>query len=271
MVLVSAPILIFQWFEERELGAAMGVLGLNMPVATVAAFNILGFLSREFGWRVSLLLTVVVNASALLCCILLIREKRIAPFQDTEGLLVNVKNRHIWVLGVIWCLFNMAQVGYSTWGKTIFMTYGVPGGSADLLASLLVAGSLATPLTGFISDRWMGHRRFFILIATISMTLMFPLFPYLGVGAFAYVALILGVLAAFLPPAVFALPRQILGTGNEGIGWGVLNTFQNLAIILGPLTVGYALDVGNSAPTIFLLLAGFSLLSFILAMLLKSG
>lgn len=269
MVLVSAPILIFQWFEENELGSAMGVFGLNMPVGTIAAFNIMGFLSQKFGWRSSLLLTTAVNASALLCCALLIKEKRIVSTQGRGEFSSHLRKVDIWVLGFIWCLFNMAQVGYSTWGKTIFVTYGLSGGSPDLLASLLIAGSLATPLTGFISDRWTGHRRFFILIAVISMTFMFPLFPYVGVGALAYLALILGLLAAFLPPAIFALPEEILGAGNEGLGWGVLNTFQNLAIILGPLSAAYVLDAVKSASSIFFLLASFALFSLILAILLK--
>ena len=270
MVMVSAPILIFQWFEESELGSAMGIYGLNMPVATIAAFNTVGFLSQKVGWRTSLLLTTAMNASTLLCCVLLIREKKIVSRQRTRRLSSNLRRAHIWILGFIWCLFNMAQIGYSTWGKTMFMTYGFSGHASDLLASLLIAGSLATPLTGFISDRWAGHRRIFILIAAISMAFIFPIFPYIGVGTFAYVALILGLLAAFLPPAVFALPEEILGPGNEGVGWGVLNTFQNSAIILGPLTAGYALDVSKSPSLIFFLLAIFALLSLILAILLRS-
>jgi len=270
MVLVSAPVLICQWFDERELGGAMGFYGLNMPVGTIAAFISLGLVSQRFGWRTSLFLTTVVDASALLCCVLFLKEKKAVSSQITGGFSVHLRNSGIWILGLIWCLFNMAQIGYSTWGKTIFLTYGLSGGSSDLVASLLVAGSLATPLTGFISDKWAGHRKLFILIAAVSMTLMFPLFPYVGVGSVGYLALILGLLAAFLPPAVFALPETILGAGNESIGWGVLNTFQNSAIILGPLSAGYALDVlGNPSP-IFFLFAFFALLSSILTILLRS-
>lgn len=270
MVLVSAPILICQWFEENELGGAMGVYGLNMPVGTIAAFNILGFVSQQFGWRTSLFLTTAMNASALLCCLLFLKEKRTVSIQPAEKFSSLLRNVGIWVLGLIWCFFNMAQIGYSTWGKTIFMTYGFSSGSSDLVASLLIAGSLATPLTGFVSDRWPGNRRYFILIAAISMTLMFPLFPYIRGTATAYLALTLGLLAAFLPPAVFALPQEILGAGNEGVGWGVLNTFQNLAIILGPLSAGYALDVLKTTSPIFFLFTFFSLLSLILAIFLKS-
>ena len=270
MVLVSAPILICQWFEESELGGAMGVYGLNMPVGTIAAFNILGFVSQEFGWRTSLFLTTAVNALALLCCLLFLKEKRTVSLQLARKFSSLLRNVDIWVLGLIWCFFNMAQIGYSTWGKSIFMTYGLSSGSSDVAASLLIAGSLATPLTGFISDKWAGNQKYFILIAAISMTLVFPLFPYVGVAVIVYLALILGLLAAFLPPAVFALPREILGAGNEGVGWGILNTFQNLAIIVGPLSAGYALDILKTTSPIFFLFTLFSLLSLILAIFLKS-
>jgi MFS family permease len=270
MVLVSAPVLICEWFGERELGSAMGFYGLNMPVGTIAAFIILGFVSQKLGWRTSLLVTSVVDALALLCCVLFLKEKKSVSKQSTGGFSVHLRNSGIWILGLIWCLFNMAQIGYSTWGKTIFLTYGLSAGSSDLVASLLIAGSLATPLTGFISDRWAGHRTFFIVIAAVSMTAMFPLFPYVGVSSVGYLALILGLLAAFLPPAVFALPETILGAGNESVGWGVLNTFQNSAIIIGPLSAGYALDVLGSTSPIFFLFAFFALLSSILAILLRS-
>ena len=109
----------------------------------------------------------------------------------------------------------------------------------------------------------------FILVTAFSMTFMFPLFPYVGVEAVAYLALVLGLLAAFLPPAVFTLPEEILGQGNGGVGWGVLNTFQNLGIILGPLIVGYALDVAKGASPFFFLLAIFAFFSLILAILLN--
>jgi MFS family permease len=270
MVLVSAPVLICEWFGERELGGAMGFYGLNMPVGTITAFIILGFVSQKFGWRTSLFATAVVDVSALLCCVLFLKEKKAVSSQSTGRLSLLLKNSGIWILGLIWCLFNMAQIGYSTWGKTVFLTYGLSGGSSDLVASLLVAGSLATPLTGFISDRRAGHRTLFIVIAAVSMTAMFPLFPYVGVGSVGYLALILGLLAAFLPPAVFALPETLLGAGNESVGWGVLNTFQNSAIILGPLSAGFALDVLGSPAPIFFLFAFFALLSSILAILLRS-
>jgi len=85
MVMVSAPILIFQWFEESELGSAMGVYGLNMPVATIAAFNAVGFVSQKVGWRASLLLATAMNGSALLCCALLIKEKKTSQPMALDG------------------------------------------------------------------------------------------------------------------------------------------------------------------------------------------
>jgi len=264
MVLVSAPVLICQWFEEKELGGAMGFYGLNMPVGTIAAFMTLGFMSQRFGWRTSLSVTTIIDASALLVCVFVLKEKRFISGEDFKSSSFYLRNSDIWILGLIWCLFNMAQIGYSTWGKTVFIAYGFSPNLSDLFASLLIAGSLATPVTGILSDKWKVHRKFLIIVATVSMTLLFPLFPYAGLGAVGWLAIVLGLIAAFLPPTVFALPESILGTGNESIGWGILNTFQNLAIILGPLFAGYSLDfLGLSS--IFTLFAFFALLSSILA------
>jgi len=83
-------------------------------------------------------------------------------------------------------------------------------------------------------------------------------------------ALALGLFAAFLPPALFALPEEILGVAEGGLGWGVLNTFTNLGAILGPLLVGYVLDVAKTTSMAFFLLSFFALSALLMAFFLKS-
>jgi MFS family permease len=269
LVVVSAPSLIYQWFEKSELGTAMGIFGLTMPAATVMSFNSLGLLAVGYGWKAAFLLTMVLNMLALVLCMFLTNEKRIVTHEKTR--LVPLRNMNIWILGAIWAFFNMAAVGYSTWGKTIFMRYGLPAGTSGLLASMLMLGVLTTPLTGFISDKAGGRRRFFIIVASGSMFLIFPLFPYVETSFLVGLALVLGLLTAFLPPTLFALPEEILGAGKAGLGWAVLNTYMNLGFIIGPLAVGYVLDIANWTAKAFLLLSLFALCSLLLALILKSS
>jgi len=266
MVVVSAPVLILQWFEKTELGTAMGVFGLTMPVAVVASFNSQGILANDYGWRTAFLFAGVLNALSLAFCAL-VAERRTPPNEKIS--FAPLKNANIWLLGAIWALFNMAVVGYSTWGPTIFTGYGLSAGMPDFLASAVMLGTLATPLTGLISDR-VRRRRFFIILATSAMVLLFPAFPYVQTGFLAVIGLMLGLLVAFLPPAVFALPEEIIGKGNGALGWGVLSTFMNLGFILGPLLLGYVLDISSGAPMAFFSLSLFAFVALVFAVLLKS-
>jgi len=150
MVVVSVPVLIIQWFEKAELGTAMGIFGLTMPVAVVASFNTQAILANDYGWRTAFLVAGIVNALSLGFCVLITERRTTSSGKDS---LASLRNFNIWILGGVWMLFNMAVVGYSTWGKTIFMGYGLPPGTSDLLASTLMLGTLATPMTGLISDR----------------------------------------------------------------------------------------------------------------------
>jgi MFS family permease len=246
----------------------MGVSGLTMPVATVLSFNGLGLIAARYGWRIAFLLTTVVNILAVVLCALLTKEKTSLSYEKVS--VAPLRKVNIWILGGIWGFFNMAAVGYSTWGNTIFIGYGLSAWISDLLASMFMLGILTMPLTGFISDKSGGRRRFFIILASVSMFLIFPFFPYIEREFLVGLALVLGLSAAFLPPALFALPEEILGAGEWGLGWGVLNTFTNLGAILGPLLVGYVLDVAKTTSMCFFLLSFFALSALLLALLLKS-
>jgi len=267
LVVVSAPVPIFQWFDRKELGLAMGLFSLNMPVATVLSFNTLGGVASTYNWRTPILFVTIVNASILLICIFSIKEKgRYAPERSA---LRSLKNSNIWILGLIWGFFNMGAIGYTTWGKTIFTKFlGLPLALSDFLASLLMLAALITPLSGFLSDK-AEKRRPFILLSSLLMLVVFLVFPFSNETSYLLLASILGLSAAFLPPAVFALPEEILGIGKSGLGFGVLNTCLNLGIALGPMFIGYTLDMTQNEVFAFVIMAAFMLVTSILALVMK--
>jgi MFS family permease len=267
LIVVSAPALIFQRFERNELGSAMGLFSLNMPAATVISFNVLGAVASQYGWRFSIFCTVVVNISALILCFISKDGGRVKPEKID---LAPLRKVNIWILGLIWALFNMAAIGYTTWGKTIFIRFDwIPIALSDLVASLLMLGAFIAPLTGLVSDR-LGKRRPLIIISCLCMSGIFLTFPYIQKIFLVPLALTLGLLAAFLPPALFALPEELLGKGKGGIGLGVLNTFLNLGVIIGPFTIGYVLDFTDSGHLSFFVMAFFVLLASLLAFILKA-
>ncbi len=74
-----ALILAYEFFEISELGLAMGVIGQAMPFATVIAFNTLGIIQINSGWRSSVAISAIISVAYLLIYITIIKEKRKYP------------------------------------------------------------------------------------------------------------------------------------------------------------------------------------------------
>jgi NNP family nitrate/nitrite transporter-like MFS transporter len=269
---VSAVALIPRWFPPEQRGLAMGIFGANMPLATIISFNILGRIGVVSGWRYSLWISLIASVIVLLLWALLVKERRssveeMPPKLSFSGL----RNKQIWLLGLIWGTFNMGVLSFTTWGPKLFTDFwGMSPTRANFLASMLMMLALLVPLTGYISDR-LGKRRIFIMISAVGMTISFALIPaFSGASLFLIVAF-LGLVAAFLPPATFALPAEILGQSSVGLGYGVLNACLNAGIVMGPLMVGVMLDLTTNVTAVFSSMAIFAILPLLLAFRLKTG
>lgn len=262
VAVVAAATLLFQWFGKGRLGLAMGVFGICMPSGIIVAFNFLGAIGSIYSWRTSILVTAAVNLVALVACLLLTIEKKDS---HSSGLSVEpFRNVHIWILGLGWALFNMAALGYTTWGKAIFVKYyGLSMEFSGLLASTIMFGAFAQPLTGHISDM-LGRRRSLAAVSCALIAVIFLLFPFLSSTYFLPVTLLLGILVAFVTPALYALSGKVLGMENGALALGVMNAFLNLGIILGPFTLGYVLDSSDSSLLLFLAMALFALWASVL-------
>jgi len=80
---------------------------------------------------------------------------------------------------------------------------------------------------------------------------------------------VLGLFTTLTPPCVFALPPELVGHENAGLGFGVLNTALNLGVVLGPLLVGLVLDKTHSEVAVFYTMVFFTALEALLAYILK--
>jgi MFS family permease len=263
----AAPPLIFQWFSGRGLGLAMGIWALNMPLATVLSFNLLGRVELAYDWRVGFWIATILAAIILVLFTVLAEEKRSAHAGFSMAAL---KKGNIWVLAFIWGTFNMAAISLTSWGKTLFMDFkGIPPLEADFLASLLMLLAFAAPLTGYLAGR-LGRRRPLILLAMLGVMVSLALVPSVGGALLVLLLVVLGLFAALAPPSIFALPPELIGHENAGLGFGVLNTGLNVGVVLGPLIVGWALDMTHSEVVVFSLMSFFAALSALLAYLLKA-
>ncbi|MCW3975521.1 MAG: MFS transporter [Candidatus Bathyarchaeota archaeon] len=272
ITLVSTLALIAQIFKTEERGLAMGIFGLNMPIATITSFNILGRFESTLNWRHILWIPLVFSISAFLVWAFFIHEggnssKKI----KSKFSLSSLKNGRIWLIGLIWACFNMAVISFTTWGPKLFEDYwSMPSTHSNFLSSLLMIGALIAPLTGFVSDRF-GKRRTLIMISALGMAVSLFFIPaFSGIILFLNIAF-LGLIAAFIPPTTFALPAEILDESSIGFGYGILNTCLNIGVIVGPLFIGIIIDLTHNVTTTFSTMAIFAFLPFLLALLLRTN
>ena len=265
-ILYSAtPSLIFQWFTGKETGFALGIWALNMPLATVMAFNILNHAALAYGWRSSFWIAGALALVILIISRIFTAERRV---ERKSYLLAPLRTGSIWILAAVWAAVNMAILSLTTWGKTLFIDMNIPPVRADFLAGLVMIVTLITPLTGYIADR-IGRRRILILISAIGATACLALLPIAG-GQPLIPLIILGLFMSLTPPSLFALPPELIGPENTGQGFGVLNTAQNFAVLIGPLIVGRVLDSTQSGAAAFFTMASFAALAVIFTLLLKA-
>lgn len=262
----AAPPLIFQWFSGRELSLAMGIWAINMPLATVLSFNLLGRVEIVYGWRVSFWVATVLATVILVIFTIFTEEKKVArvPFS-----LAALRRTPIWTLAFIWGSFNVAVLSLTTWGKTLFMDFkGVSPVRADFLAGLIMLLAFTTPLTGYLAGR-LGRRRPLMLLSMVGMTVCLALLPGVGITPTVLLLVGLGLFSALTPPCVFALPPELVGPENAGLGFGVLNTALNLGVVLGPVFVGLVLDKTHSEVLVFYTMALFTAFGALLTYILK--
>jgi MFS family permease len=80
---------------------------------------------------------------------------------------------------------------------------------------------------------------------------------------------LIDIFAAFVPAPVFSLVPKFLPAGQAGLGYGILSSFLNVGVLVGPFLIGFSIDQAQSYLPGFNLMALFALVTAILALILR--
>jgi MFS family permease len=177
-------------------------------------------------------------------------------------------NNAIWLTALIWAAFNAAAISFITFASDYYMTTGINVTYAGFLTSLFMVGSLLfSPVVGYFTDK-IGGQEFFIAGSSMAMAMLLFIVPRAVLNPLLLVLLI-GVTAAFVPAPIFSLLPKFLPPRQFGLGYGVLSTCLNIGVLLGPFLVGYSFDKSGNYSYGFSLMALFSFVAALSALLLK--
>jgi len=273
-IITAMPAIIPQWFLGKELGKAMGIYGINMPIATVMAFQTVGMLRLTHDWRYPFYIGAAVGIVAIVVLTLIVKEGPLKPKEHGQRSSTRqaLQSIEIWKVSIVWLLFNAAALSFTSWAPNLFENYkSIDPAYASFLASILMLAAIPfVPVYGWVSDR-MGRRKPLMVTGSVLMALAFIAVAYTPNFALTASIVALGVTAAMVPPTASALLPEILGPSSAGASFGVMAICLNIGAALGPLLIGYLIDITESLTLSFIGMAVLSAAAAVVAFSLKAS
>lgn len=267
----SALKLIVNWFPRSRRATAIGLFATCVTGGSSFGIWISGLLGGHLGWRSSFLVPPVMMAAVALVFWILVRdhprERGIPDFDDEidlerqiEGdprsrLMVVLSNRILWAVALVYFCFCYVQFGCLVWIPSFLKEgYAMTVERASTIAAIiLLPGTLASPLAGFLSDHYFNGRRKPLILLGMIVLSGSTLILFLGVNLILASCLLSVVGLMIIMPDILlaAYPSDILSRKLSATGMGFLTTFTSIAgIITTPLS-GRIVDLFDSYNAVF--------------------
>jgi predicted MFS family arabinose efflux permease len=274
LIFVMAPAAIALWFPGRGRGAAMGVWGSWVPVGAILMLSLAPAVSAA-AWGNPWWAGAGYALAMLACFALFFRApagaEAPAPSGRWTGMLAALRNRDVWLLGLVFCTQNVMFLSVSTF-MPMFLesTRGMSNEAASgVTGVIMLCCAISGAACGFISGRLPSRKP---LIAAPMLVLMLLLLLPFRIGPEHMTALMvcIGLFTGLIPTAIFILVQEVCAGREEiSMGLGVVALGQNLGMFAGPALFGAWVDSFGWVMAAQLLMP-FGLVGFVAALFLRT-
>lgn len=253
---VAAPACVSIWFPPQVRGRALGIWATWVPFGIVFMFNLAPRIAGKMGFK------AVFNLCGILCLAAFILFAIVFELPEGESgdmhiegsfgqSLKYLKNRHIWILGAVFFLFNFCTLGIADTFYNTFLA-SVLGFSPQVAGTItsinMVISLVSAPLSGLISDWFSPDNKRYVVVSMmffvlVSVFFMFVTGPYAIPCVWAFI-IIQGAAGgegggAARPIAPLIMGRTAMGATMAMV---VLQFSQNLGQCLGSPIFGAMLE-----------------------------
>ena len=262
ILVVLSPLLVTIFFDKKNIGTAMGVFNIAVPLGTVVSANLFGYWGLFMDWR-SIIAGIIVFVTIILLIVFffLVLPADKEEKDSTSPQLQFKLGSSLVFLGIIWMIANGQLLAYTTFGPQFFQLYEMSTQGAGLLTSMAMLVSIfITPIIGIIIDKT-GQKKLFLFLGLVMMAIAFFSIVTSWLSL-TFWAVALGIGFSFVPVSVFSLLPEVVKPEHTGMGLAAITAASNLGIAIGPAGFGSLLDItSGNFTTGFQILSMFSIAS----------
>jgi MFS family permease len=260
--------MVADWFRERELQTAMGLMLSAWPFGMALALVILGPLAAATSWRIAEYVTVAAAGLALALIALAYRDapaERGAPAAaatEPARFHLGVPGR-VWALavsaGIGWAVLNASVIVVASFAPSFLMSRGASVAEAGGITGLaLWISILSVPLGGLVADR-LKRPRLLVVAGCVATAITIACAARAPWPALWLVAS--GILLGLPPGIMMALLPRAVRPEHLATALGVFYALFYLGMAVSQTVAGYLRDVTGDAAMPLLFASGLMLVT----------
>lgn len=247
--------MVADWFGDRHLATAMGLLVVSWPVGIGLALVVLGPLSAATSWQFALQTSTGVCVAAFLLVALIYREPAISSAQAVKpqpaSRLTRQELTFASLSGAVWTFYNVAYIIVVSFAPLLLADRGLAAANAAVISSAATWPLvISIPLGGVMADRT-GRGQAIMQGCFLAMAVCIP-FMLMAPSPLIMLAII-GLVVGPAAGIIMALPARVLRPEARSLGMGVYYTWYYIGMAVLPGIAGWSRDASGvaAAPLVF--------------------
>lgn len=255
---VGAAKLATIWLKPRYFALMSGIIFCLGMVGAAFGDIVLRIIVDSAGWQTAM--TSAAIGGIILTLIIWSVVRDVNPYFENhplhqnqgmvgmvEGLKLALKNRQIWLCGIVGCLLYLFLSAFAElWGPAyLAQAHGIDRVQAANANSMVFIGcAIAAPFWGIVSD-FLGLRRVPIIIGSLVAIVVFCILIYVQSLSLLAIYVLLFMFGFFssVQILIFAIAREVTSIKISGTAIGIVNMLVMIGGIVFPPSIGKILDL----------------------------
>jgi ACS family hexuronate transporter-like MFS transporter len=258
---------LMEWFAPKERGTAFGLL-LGAPSAGILLSGlIVPAINKSFGWEAAF--QAVGAATVIVGIIVFFLVKTSSQVKNGGsmfgGFRIVFGSKDLILTSLAGFCLMWVELGTATWTFASIKHLGFSLSSAGTVLMFYGIGGLIAPfVSGYLSDK-VGHRKYILIISLAIIAPVTVLFGYQAtIASLSVMGFIFGFVSYLANPHLTVMVSEFAGKEWAATANGTANFIFQLAPMIGPVVMGWTIDVTGAFASVWWIMAAGPVLGILL-------